>query len=305
VIIALFSKSKKNFKIKKNFQNQKYMETKLEDFIAKRSDIPKDFLKDFFNLGGNTYGDTYKNINFDDIVKWLGMRKHNLKRLLVAHFNIMDDYTEKKTLVTTKKGGNYVSKIMLTPDCFKELCMLSKSEKAKGVRKYYIVAEGLLRDHFEEIIENLNIELGLIRNNIKKPKEIIGGNIYIIKAMNTTIKNMFKIGNTDDMKKRLRVYNTGNANNIEPLFIMKVDDINMVEGCIKNISKKYQYKKNKEVYNIDFEFLQKLCLKCKNFIKQIQKEYVIDKKTTQTNLKKIKNNKNNSENSFFMIIDKT
>ena len=64
---------------------------------------------------------------------------------------------------------------------------------------------------------------------------------------------MFKLGNTDDMKKRLRIYNTGNANNIEPLFVMKVDDINMVEGCIKNVAREYQYKKNKEVYNKYFE----------------------------------------------------
>ena len=46
-----------------------YMETNLEDFIVKRSNIPKNFLKDFFNLGGDTYGDTYKNIDFDDVVK--------------------------------------------------------------------------------------------------------------------------------------------------------------------------------------------------------------------------------------------
>ena len=170
------------------------METKLEDFIVKRSNIPKNFLKDFFNLGGNSYGDTYKNINFDDVVKWLDINKNNLKRLLVSNFKIMDDYTEEKILVKNKKrGANYVSKIMLTPDCFKELCMVSQSEKAKGVRKYYIVAEGLLRDHFEEIINNLNKELGLIKSNIKKPIEVIGGHIYILKAMNTTQKDMYKL----------------------------------------------------------------------------------------------------------------
>jgi hypothetical protein len=72
--------------------------------------------------------------------------------------------------------------------------MLSQSDKAKGVRKYYIVAEGLLRDHFEQIINDLNKELGLVKNNIKKPVEIIGGHIYILKAMNTSQKNMFKLG---------------------------------------------------------------------------------------------------------------
>ncbi len=85
-------------------------------------------MTDFFNLGGDSYGDTYKNINFDDIVNWLEINKNNLKRLLVANFKIMDDYTEEKILVKNKKrGANYISKIMLTPDCFKELCMLSQT----------------------------------------------------------------------------------------------------------------------------------------------------------------------------------
>ena len=281
------------------------MENNLEDFIIKRSNIPKDFLIDFFNLGGDTYGDTYKNINFDDIVKWLNVQKNHLKRLLVANFKIMDDYTEKKVLIkNNKRGANYVSKIMLTPDCFKELCMLSKSEKAKGVRKYYIIAEGLLRDHFEILINNLNKELGLIKNNIKKPIDIIGGHIYILKAQNTTQKDMYKLGNSDNMKKRLRTYNTGNANNIEPLFVIKVDNIKMVEGCIKNIANEYQYKKNKEVYNIDFKFLQKLCIKCKNFIDQLTKEFVKNKNNTKTKLKMIGNGNNTTE-KFYIIVDKS
>jgi len=261
-------------------------------------------VKDFFNLGGNTYGDTYKNIDFADVVKWLDVQKNHLKRLLIDNFKIMDDYTEEKILVKNKnRGANYVSKIMLTPDCFKELCMLSQTEKAKGVRKYYIVAEGLLQDHYEQIINDLNKELGLVKVNMKKPIDILGGHIYILKAMNTTQKDMYKLGNSDDMKKRLRVYNTGNANNIEPLFVMKVNDILMVEGCIKNLAREYQYKKNKEVYNIDFTFLQKLCIKCKNFVKQFEKEFFNDKKNTKSKLKTIKNNKADTT-KFYMVIDK-
>ncbi len=84
----------------------------------------------------------------------------------------MEDYTEQKILIkNNNRGANYVSKIMLTPDCFKELCMISQTNKAKGVRKYYIVAEGLLRDHFETIINELNKELGLVKNNIKNKQK--------------------------------------------------------------------------------------------------------------------------------------
>ena len=38
------------------------MNSRLENFITKRSNIPVEFLEDFFNLGGDSYGDTYKNI---------------------------------------------------------------------------------------------------------------------------------------------------------------------------------------------------------------------------------------------------
>ena len=146
--------------------------------------------------------------------------------------------------------------------------------------------------------------MGLIKNNIKKPNDVIGGHIYILRAQNTTQKDMYKLGNTENMKKRLRTYNTGNANNIEPLFIIKVNDVKMVEGCIKNIAKEYQYKKNKEVYNIDYKFLQKLCIKCKNFVEQLRKEFFKNKKNTKTKLQMISNEYNN-KNKFYMIIDKT
>ena len=181
------------------------MENTLEDFIVRRSNIPKEFLKDFFNLGGNSYGDTYKSIDLEDVVKWLDVQKNHLKRLLTNNFILMEDYTEEKILIkNNNRGANYVSKIMLTPDCFKELCMISQTSKAKGVRKYYIVAEGLLRDHFETIINELNKELGLVKNNMKKQTEIIGGHIYILQAQNTTQKDMFKIGNSNDMKKKIK-----------------------------------------------------------------------------------------------------
>ena len=61
------------------------------------------------------------------------------------------------------------------------------------------------------------------------------------------------------------------------------------------------------MYNIDFEFLKKLCIKCKNFIKQLEKEFSNDMKTTKSKLKIIKNNTtqdNKNITSFYMIIDK-
>ena len=280
----------------------------MEDFILQRSMISKKFLHDFFNITGERYRDNVISIKFDIIVKWLEVQKHHLKRLLVNNFKKDIDYTEEKVKVMNKnnRGSNYVSKILVTPDCFKDICMISQTAKAKDVRFYYKTVEKLLMDYYEDIENNLRKELGLIKNNQKPKNTPVGGHVYILRASNTTQKDMFKIGNTDDMKKRLKTYNSGNANDIKPLFIMKVKDIKGVETCIKNIAKEFRYRKNKEVYNIDFKMLQSMYKNCKDFMECANDMYNKDSKQFKEHLNIVKKDfKKNKKGGFYMIVDKT
>jgi phage anti-repressor protein len=282
----------------------------MEEFILQRSTISKKFLTDFFNITGERYSDNVVSIKFDIVVEWLQVQKNHLKRLLVDNFKKDVDYTEEKVKVMNKnnKGANYVSKILITPDCFKDICMISQTAKAKEVRIYYKTVEKLLMDYYEDIQKALKKELGLIKENQKPKNEPKGGHLYILKAQNTTEKDMFKIGNSEDLKKRFRTYNTGNANDIKPLFIMKVNDVDSVETCVKNIAKKYQYRKKKEVYNIDFKMLQSMYKKCKDFIEYANDMYNKDPKKFKENLsvikKDYKKDKTKQKGGFYMIIDK-
>ena len=280
----------------------------MEEFILQRSNISKKFLHDFFNITGEKYNDNVVSINFDTIIKWLEVEKQNLKRLLVNNFTENIDYTEEKIKVMNKNkhGANYVSKIMITPETFKDICMISLTAKAKEVRMYYKTVEKILIDYYEDIQKSLYKELGLIKAN-QKPNNIpVGGHVYILSAQNTTQKNMFKIGNSDDLKKRLRTYNTANANDIQPLFIMKVKDIKGVETCIKNIAKEYQYRKNKEVYNIDLKMLQSMYQNCKDFMDCANDLYKKDKKDFKKQISVMKKDyKKEKKGGFYMIVDKT
>ena len=283
----------------------------MEKFILERSTISKKFLNDFFNIAGEKYRDNVISINFNIVVDWLEVEKKNLKRLLVDNFKKDVDYTEEKVKVMNKKGkgANYVSKILVTPDCFKDICMLSQTAKAKEVRVYYRTVEKLLMDYYEDIQQQIEKELGLIKNNQKPKNAPVGGHVYILQALNTTEKDMFKPGNSEDMKKRLRTYNTGNANDIKPLFIMKVKDIKGVESCIKNVAKQYQYRKNKEVYNIDLDMLKSMYTKCKDFMECMNDIYNKDPKDFKDNLciikKDYKKKKEEQKGGFYMIVDKT
>ena len=118
---------------------------------------------------------------------------------------------------------------------------------------------------------------------------------------------MFKIGNSADLKKRLKTYNTGNANDIEPLFIMKVKDIKGVETCIKNVARHYKYRKNKEVYNIDLDMLRSMYKTCKDFMdctNDIYNKNPKDFKKKLCVMKKEYKQKDSNKN-YYMIVDKT
>ncbi len=89
-------------------------------------------------------------INLEDVFKMIGFaNKENAKRTLKNNFTEGEDY--KKLLVRTDEqvpnlkdgkdlGGAGLNKetVMLNVDTFKNLCMLTKTEKGKQIRKYYV-----------------------------------------------------------------------------------------------------------------------------------------------------------------------
>jgi len=240
----------------------------MQAFLKKYSDVPVGFIEDFFNIAKEDYRHDELSVYFDNVVKWLDVQKAHLKRLLIDKFEKDYDYIIKEMKVKNKngRGANYVELIKITPDCFKELCMLSQTAKAKEVRKYYLTIEKLMKKYHELIEEKLYKHLGLLKTNQKPKTYKKGGVIYIVTAQNTDGISLYKIGKSMNMTKRLKSYNTGNANDIEPLFIIQVKDIDKVEGCVKNLVKEYQYRKYKEVYEIDLHVLKKVCNMCDELV---------------------------------------
>lgn len=257
----------------------------MEDFLKKFSDVPSGFIEDFFELSKESYEDDDFAIDLHIVAEWLHVTKGNLKRLLVQHFEKDYDYiiNQIKRKNIAGKGANYVEIIFITPDCFKELCMLSQTAKAKEVRKYYLSIEKLIRRYHQSIQDKLYKQLGILKTN-QRPKNFKnGGVVYILKALNSEI-DLYKIGKSKNLKKRLRQYNSGNANDIEPMFILQVSDIDRVEECIKTLIKKFKYRKYKEVYEINFDILKQVFTRCSDFISSS------DKMLTRKQVQKLKNN---------------
>ena len=277
----------------------------MEDFILKRSTISKKFLYDFFNIRGVKYSDTVISIQFDVVAKWLNVEKKNLKRVLVANFTKNIDYTEERILVKNKnRGANYVSKILITPDCFKDICMLSQTAKAKEVRQYYRTVEKLLMTYYEDIEEKVKNELEVIKKNLVPDNRPVRGELYILKAQNATEEDVYKAGNSENLKKRLKQYNTGNANKIDFLFTLPVKDLFGVEGCVKNLARHHQYRRKKEVFKIDFNFFRLMYLKCKEFMEGAKSVFKLKPDEIKKCIRSMKRQPNYNDNKigYYLVV---
>jgi len=282
----------------------------MDKFLKKFSTIPHKFINGFYEITKEEYDNNEIIIDFDKVYKWLSTRKDDLKKILVKNFEEEFDYTItiKKKKQKNSTGLTTYHEIYVTPNCFKELCMISQTQKARDVRKYFIEMEKLVKKYYDKIKKEMYKEIGLLKYNhpsstlcfAEKPKnEIKGGVIYILRAFNTNV-TLYKLGKTKDLKNRLKTYNSGNANDVEPEFIIPVKDVDSAENCIKSVTKKFQYRHYKEVYDIDLGVLKELIEKCTDISNKLQKYYDAKKKETRQKISRMKKN----DDRYFIYIDK-
>ena len=146
----------------------------LEIFLLENSNINKKFIIDFFGIQKKKL---YKDhepfiIDLDDVVYWLDAVKGNMKATLVESYNNISDYKIINALLPRQKrlpqGGQNKEIILLTPDCFKMLCLRSKTDKAEQVRKYYVDLEKLIDKYKVTKKIQVCILLSLLECSIKR-----------------------------------------------------------------------------------------------------------------------------------------
>ena len=155
----------------------------LKDFLKKYSILSNDFIDDFYTIYDfNEYNNDDFIINIDKVTKWLESKKSRIKETLVNTYNKDIDYKISKEKNNSKISKSNKEIILLTPDCFKRICLLSKTKKGEEVRTYFIELEKLINNYKSYIIDGLQSTIKILENNQKTVPTNIKGVIYIIKS---------------------------------------------------------------------------------------------------------------------------
>lgn len=248
----------------------------LKEFLKKYSTISNYFLDEFLGFYKLETLNTDFIIDLNKIAIWLDTKKGKLKETLIKSYRKGIDYVIHKAKKEPNSGSGGATKenIYLTAEAFKKLCMLSRTKKGEEVRNYFLELENLINRYKNYIIHELNSRIKTLENNQKPIVDTKKGTIYVIRATDNENDSLYKIGKTENLKKRAKQYNTGRADNIEILFHYEVNDIHTVEKCIKLQMKKHQYRKYKEVYQINIDILKQVIKKCDEFEVIFKKENI-------------------------------
>jgi hypothetical protein len=143
-----------------------------------------------------------------------------------------------------KRGAHNKQYIIVSPDCFKELCMHVGTSRSKEIKKYYIELEKIFKFYLQyqakyqelenkkiqEELENKDKELTEEKKkNIKHTFRLIQERllelneyIYIAASKNSAELNRFKIGMTKYIDTRISNYNTGRSDDDEFYYIYHI-----------------------------------------------------------------------------------
>ena len=264
-------------------------------FLKKYSTIPNTFIDDFFTFYSYNSTDEDIIIDLDLVAKWLNVRKDNLKITLQRSYIENVDY---KIILNKSgsKGGRPSETILISTSCFRRMCMSSNTDKGKEVRKYYEKIEKLLHKYKNYIIESLTKKIDILEQNQKPKVEQKKGIIYFIRSQLET-DDMFKLGKSKKFKKRLLSHNSSHSDDVEVALVFETEHITEVEGCLKSILKKHQYRKRKEIYQVNLDVLKEIMEGCDELVNRL------DKKKKKA-LNKTSRQKNNKSYNYFLYFHK-
>ena len=223
------------------------------NLLKKYTIIDKKFINTFFKKFkvGEELDFHIKDI---DVAKYLGVELNTIRRRLNNTFSKNINFIEKVDYIKIKIGKTDGLTYMVNYQCFERLAMGGNSEKSESVRMYFIKLREFITENQKLIYQSLE--------NYEDLKKYSNFETIYFFAVDDRKQNIFKIGRTIDIVKRLRNYNVGRIKEVDLKYLALVKNPLLIENCMKLQLKKYKLYENKEIYTIEPNKIKKIINDC-------------------------------------------
>lgn len=96
--------------------------------------------------------------------------------------------------------------------------------------------------------------------------------VYIVEEFDENNEIYYRLGKTDDMNKRIKIYNTHSIHNKNVAHYVEVMCPIPLETCIRSMLYKYRYKNRKDLFKCSLTKAKKAFTECVNSIKCVENQ---------------------------------
>jgi phage anti-repressor protein len=220
----------------------------LIEYLKTYTAIPIKFIEEYYDFYKMCYKRTH-GIPIEYVIKYLGItnEKKFVERLKEKYIEKIDYVIIRKVNKKLMKGDKQVL-YFLSFDCFEKICMVSKTNKGNDVRDYFLQLRKHINYYRNKFAEKIN-------SMVEK-----GKGVYILLVNKN--KNILKLGQTQNIRKRLQAYSTGRDKHPDINFIFYTEDPKKLESCVKIFAKVKKVRGKTELYKMDIDVLKKLIFDC-------------------------------------------
>jgi hypothetical protein len=245
----------------------------------------------------------------EELINWFGYKEIKEARRILTNFiknsncgeyKILNNEEYKNMMVCDAHTMNYnynYKHILLSSDCFKEICFKIGTSKSEEIIQYYIEIEKIFKFYLKYTLEFKNYELEkskLIKNiYINKTELKLDSILYLITTKNKAKENIFKFGSTINEKSRQSSYNTGNVEAENFFYVAKYNCYNAItlEKRIAKLLVNFKIPNESEIYQLHFTALDNIIKEaCKNDNDSLNKinKFILEEYNNYIDLEPIK-----------------
>jgi len=121
-------------------------------------------------------------------------------------------------------------------------------------------------------INELEKKNKILLNDMKVEKFPDGAMVYVVEEYDENNELYYKLGKTNDMNKRIKIYNTHSLHNKKVPYYVEVECPLPLENCIRSMLYKYRYKNRKDYFKCSLNKVKKAFIKCINSLKCVEEQ---------------------------------
>lgn len=196
----------------------------------------------------------------------------NNEKIQLKNMNITFTIQQQPDSIYITESGIYAVLISSRTKKSKKFIKWITSEVMPKLRRSNIFSSDKEITKLLKKINELETKNKILNNDLKMERFPEGAMVYVIEETDSMGQTYYRIGKTNNMNKRIEVYNTHSVHKKKVVYYVEILCPLQLETCIRAMLYKYRYKDRKDYYMCDLNKIKNAFNKCIESIKCIEQK---------------------------------